>query len=296
MSTINKDAEFKASLNLVFNGKGGVGKTVITSHLHEWLRYQNLDHLLLDADDNKSLTRMCPAAVPHALTGKIEAVEDGIKVSRAAVTKEGVESLLHRVLDADIVLADNPANVTAEFSRFFASIQFTEAFEAVGARLNFLLVITSADTVAADEARRLVAAINVGANYVVILNERLGSNFETYHASATHEVLKSLSAPEIRFPAIPARIQQVLDEKRMTLPAYVGCYWELRKTDPKAWFRATVPAQEATTALKTAFLAFNSIAGALLPTAIAAKIQPVDGEKLKSFCIARWQERQGQKN
>ena len=296
MSPKINDVEFKSILNLVFNGKGGVGKTIVTSHLHEWLRYHGLDHLLLDADDNKSLTRLCPAAVPHTLTGKIEAVEDGIKVNRAAVTKEGVETLLHRVLDADIVLADNPANVTSEFSRFFASIQFAEAFAAVGAKLNFLLVITCGDTVAADEARRLVAAINVGASYVVILNERLGANFETYHASATHEVLKSLSAPEIRFPAIRAQIQQTLDEKRMTLPAYIGAFWELRKTDPKAWFRATAPGQDATTALKAAFNAFNSIAGALLPTAIAAKIQPVDGEKLKNFCIARWHERQAHKN
>lgn len=296
MSTINKTAEFERILNLVYNGKGGVGKTTVAAHIHEWLRYHGLEHLLLDVDDNKSLTRLCSAAVPHALKGKVEVTEDGVKLSKDVVTKEGVESLLHRVLDAEIVLADNPANVTAEFAQLFAAAQFREEFDSIGARLNFLLVLTATDVVAADEARRLVGAIKRDANYIVILNERLGSDFSGYHGSPTHQVLQSLTAPEIRFPAIPARIQQVLDANRMTLPGYIGHYWELRKTDPKAAFKATLPAQEAVTALRTAFQAFNSIAGALLPTAIAAKIQPVDAEKLKNFCITRWQERQGQKN
>jgi MinD-like ATPase involved in chromosome partitioning or flagellar assembly len=282
---------FERILNLVYNGKGGVGKTTVAAHLHEWLRYHGLDHLLLDVDDNKSLSRLCPLAEPHALKGKVEVVEDGVKKVKEVVTKEGVESLLHRVLDAEVVLGDNPANVTAEFAQLFAATQFRDAFNSVGARLTFILVLTSSDTVAVDEARRLVAAIKRDSSYVVVLNERLGADFSAYHGSPTHQVLQSLNAPHILFPAIPARVQQVLDAGRLTLPSYIGRYWELRQKDPKAAFSATVSAQEATTALKNAFTAFNSVADALLPTAIAAKAQLIDGDKLKAYCIQRWAEK-----
>ena len=287
---MSNDKFFELVLDLIFNGKGGVGKTTIAAHLHEWLRYHGLSHLLLDVDDNKSLSRLCAQAQPHALKGKVEITEDGVKVTRDVVTKEGVESLLHRVLDAEIVIGDTPANVTAEFGQLFAAAQFRDSFEALHARLTFILVLTATDAVAAEEARRLVAAVKRDASYIVVLNERLGSDFAGYHASPTYQVLQSLGAPEIRFPAIPARIQRELDANKLTLPQFVGRWWELRQTNPREAFRTTLPAQEATTALKTAFTAFNSIAEALLPTATAAKIQPVDGEKLKGFCLARWLE------
>jgi hypothetical protein len=291
---MNDDKFFELVLDLIFNGKGGVGKTTIAAHLHEWLLFHGLSHLLLDVDDNRSLSRLCAQAQPHALKGKVEVTEDGVKVARDVVTKEGVESLLHRILDAEIVIGDTPANVTAEFAQLFAAAQFRESFDAMKARLTFILVITATDTVAADEARRLVAAVKRDASYIVVLNERLGSDFTAYHASPTHDVLKSLGAPEIRFPAIPARIQRDLDASKLTLPQYVGRWWELRQIDTREAFRATLPAQEATTALKVAFTAFNSVAQALLPTAVAGKIQPIDGEKLKAFCQARWRQKQQQ--
>jgi len=262
---MSNDKFFELVLDLIFNGKGGVGKTTIAAHLHEWLRYHCLSHLLLDVDDNKSLSRLCAQAQPHALKGKVEITEDGVKVAREVVTKEGVESLFNRVLDAEIVVGDTPANVTAEFAQLFAAAQFRESSEAMRARLTFILVITSTDTVAAEEARRLVAAVKRDASYVVILNERLGSDFTGYHNSPTHDVLQSLGAPEIRFPAIPARIQRDLDANKLTLPQYVGRWWELHQTNAREAFRATLSAQEATTALKKAFQSFNDIAEALLP-------------------------------
>jgi len=243
----------------VINGKGGIGKTYVTTLVAQWLAFRSLCYTVLDYDDNQSLCRLLPGTQRHNLK-----------------PADGVESLLSKIIESEVTLADFPANITAEVTNLFATTEFKPSLESINGRLIILLVVVANDAVALDEARRLVAAIKDTATYIVVKNERNGSDFTDFDVSPIAQYLKTIGSETIRIPQLIPKLQAPLDSDRLTLAQFIGRFWELRETDPKAAFRQTVPAQSATTSLRFVFSQLDAIASKILPTALATKITTND--------------------
>ena len=261
-------------LIVTINGKGGVGKTFITTLVAMWLSYHRLLQILLDCDDNQSLSKLMPQAERHNLK-----------------PSDGIEKLIAQILKKEIGVADFPANITAELVDLFASTEFGPSLDSISSRLVILVPIVANDLVALDEVRRMVAAVKSAATYIVVKNERDGVDFTAFDNSPAGQYLKSLGTPEIRIPKLKANLQQLLNTDRLTLTQFVGRYWSMRETDPKAAFPQTIPAQAAISTLRHIFVQLYGISSLFLPTAVAEKIRvETDDEpdELRTFCLNSW--------
>ena len=259
-------------LIVTINGRGGVGKTFATTLVACWLLYHQLLQTLWDCDDNQSLSKLMPEASRHNLK-----------------PADGIETLIGKILDNAIGVADCPANITAELVSLFASTEFGPSLESIHGRLVILVPIVANDAVALDEIRRMVAAVKNVATYVIIKNERDGDDFTAFDASATGLYLKSLGALELHIPKLKANLQQLLNTDRLTLAQFIGRFWELRETDPREAFRQTVAAQAATDTLRNVFAQLDAMATTFLPTALVERIK---GDKavdaIKTFAQTAW--------
>ena len=125
------------TLNVVANGKGGEGKSTVTAATEDWLCYQDINHALLDCDDNRSLTKMHPQAQPH----RIKSTDD-------------IQSLIAKILESNVTVADTPANITSEIMALFSHVQFGTALEAINAKLVILVPVSASDAASFEEVAR----------------------------------------------------------------------------------------------------------------------------------------------
>ncbi len=274
---------------MVMSGKGGVGKTLVCSTLNEWYRFQGLPPLLLDCDDNGSLRRTCPAAQPFVAKGTVEVAADGIVELSNVHAEQTYKELFAKLLDAEVTLADLPANATWELCNIIRSIKLRPAFQSMNGRLLFLLVVQARDSAAVAELLRRIQVVRRDVDWAVVLNERLGKDFSDFHGSPAWAALTTMGCREVRFPQIPPTVQAVLDRDGMTLPVYLGKTVASQPEDRVSLFRKAVVGHDAYAPLKAAFSAFNTLAPLLLPTARPGSIKdPSVG--LREFCAQRWQE------
>lgn len=259
----------------ILNGKGGVGKTLIAAIIAEWLGFQLLLHTLLDCDDNLSLTRLLPDAKRHDLK-----------------PSDGIESLIAKILESEVTLADTPANISTELVSLFSSVDFGPSLEAVNGRLVVVVPVVANDAPCADEVRKMVAAMKQGATYIIARNELQGSDFAPFDITATGQYLQATGAASLTIPRLDPNLQHLLNADRMTMSQFVGRFWALHKTDPRAAFRQVVAAQVATKHIQNIFASLNGMAAALLPTATGPKIQEATPEAVKKFCCEAWAAKQ----
>ncbi len=104
--------------------------------------------------------------------------------------------------------------------------------------------------------------------------------------------LKSLETPELHVRKLRANLQQLLNSERLTLPQFVGRYWDLRETNPKAAFVQTVPAQSALATLRHVFFQLDALAPLFLPTASVGKLAEKEApDALNAFAQSAWKEK-----
>jgi CobQ/CobB/MinD/ParA nucleotide binding domain len=267
------------TLNVVANGKGGEGKSTVTAATEDWLCYQGINHALLDCDDNRSLTKMHPQAQPH----RIKSTDD-------------IQALIAKILESNVTLADTPANITSEITALFSHVQFGTALEVINGKLVILVPVSASDAASFEEVGRLVAAVQKGADYVVVKNEKSGSDFSQFDQSTAGQCLRVLGASEIRFPRFEDKLQSELNARRLSLAQFIGYYWDLQKSDPRGFFNLTFFAQMATKHLQSIFLELNDIAPILLPTASVAKVREITSEGIKTACCQAWGKKQATKS
>ena len=269
--------EIELALWQFINGKGGVGKTLSATFFAEWLNYSGIVFRLLDCDDNSSLSKRLPEAQRHTVKSSSD-----------------IESLVGRIVECPVTLADCPSNITAEVDSLFLNTDFGPALESIHGQLVIILPIVTNDPDCLDEVRRIVKAIKTTAKYLIIRNERNGTHFSAFDASPTAMYLQEKGAKNMILPRLDDHLTHYCNVDRLTVAQFLGQFYSLKESNPMAAFPRAFPAQRAAILLRNVFSQLNDLAPFLLPPALAANIQPISVQAVKAFACRSWATKQTQ--
>ena len=190
-------------LNLILNGKGGVGKSFFAVNLVQALKDRRLPHRAADTDDeNSTLLRF------HA-----DAEFVNIQKPRE------FDRLFALLETTDLLIADCRAASTELFLDYFVVINLREILGTLDARLTFVTPVNhEADSV--EQLRVLSTRLNDDCRYVVVKNQAHSEQFRIYDESKTRaRILGELQGREITMARLNDWLVTALNENNVTASA-----------------------------------------------------------------------------
>ena len=193
----------KKQLNLILNGKGGVGKSFFAINLVQYLKDQAIPFVACDSDnENSTLKRF------HTDAGFINLAQS-----------RSLDDMFRALERADLVIVDCRAASTDVFLRYFVAIDIAAVLRALDARLTLLMPVNhEADSL--DQVQRVVEAMADHARFVIIRNQVHAESFALYDKSAVRvRLLKQLDAKEITMPRMEEWLVESLNRVNLTITA-----------------------------------------------------------------------------
>ena len=193
----------KKQINLILNGKGGVGKSFFAINLVQYLKDKAIPFVACDSDnENSTLKRFHPDA------GFINLAQS-----------RSLDDMFRALERADLVIVDCRAASTDVFLRYFAAIDIATVLRALDARLTLLMPVNhEADSL--DQVQRVVEAMADHARFVIIRNQVHAESFSLYDKSAVRvRLLKQLDAKEITMPRMEEWLVEGLNRVNLTITA-----------------------------------------------------------------------------
>jgi len=190
-------------LNLILNGKGGVGKSFFAVNFVQALKDRQLPHRVADTDDeNSTLLRF------H---GDAEFVN--IQKPRE------IDRLFALMEMTSLLIVDCRAASTDLFLDYFAEINLCEVLSAQDARLTLVTPVNhEADSV--EQLRLLSARLNSECSYVVVKNQAHSEQFRIYEDSKTRSrIVGELQGREITMTRLHDWLVTALNENNVTATA-----------------------------------------------------------------------------
>ncbi len=160
-------------LNLILNGKGGVGKSFFAVNFVQFLKDKDIKHSAIDSDnENSTLKRF------HPETEFLDLAD-----------RRGLDSIFSALEKFNLVTVDCRAASTDLFIDFFNDIDLSAVLSAMNAALTFVMPVNhEADSV--DQVQRLVDEFGKKCNYVVVRNAAHSESFTLFEASEVRTQLK----------------------------------------------------------------------------------------------------------
>ncbi|MGI8966183.1 MAG: hypothetical protein ACR2H1_08880, partial [Limisphaerales bacterium] len=160
-------------LDLILNGKGGVGKSFFAVNFVQFLKDRGIAHAAIDSDnENSTLKRFHPDTRFLDLDNRREL--DGIF---AALEK------------SNLVVMDCRAASTDLFIDYFAEIDLSAVLSELGATLTLVMPVNhESDSV--DQIQRLADQFGKKCNYVVVRNASHSESFALFESSEVRAQLK----------------------------------------------------------------------------------------------------------
>ena len=141
-------------LDLILNGKGGVGKSFFAVNFIQFLKDKGIAHVAIDSDnENSTLKRFHPETRFLDLANRRE-----------------MDAIFTALEKANLVVVDCRAASTDLFLDYFAEVDLTAVLKAFGAALTLVMPVNhELDSV--DQVQRLAEQLGKTAGYVVVRNE-----------------------------------------------------------------------------------------------------------------------------
>jgi hypothetical protein len=148
-------------INLVINGKGGVGKSFFATNFVQYLKDRGIDHRAIDSDhENSTLKRFHPDS-------DFINLEQRREIDRMFIAAETI----------DLLVIDCRAASTDLFIDFFDEVGLAEVLRAIGARLTMVSPVNhEADSV--EQLRILSDALCGLCRWVIVKNEAHSETFK----------------------------------------------------------------------------------------------------------------------
>ncbi len=191
----------KRQLNLILNGKGGVGKSFFAVNFVQFLKDKGVPFIACDSDnENSTLKRF------HADAGFIDLAEP-----------RSLDGMFRVLEKTELVIVDCRAASTDVFLRYFKAIDLHTVLRLLDARLTLLMPVNhEADSL--DQIQRIVDDLGEHARYVVIRNQVHSETFALYDQSAVRvKLLKKLAAKEITMPRLEEWLVEGLNRTNLTV-------------------------------------------------------------------------------
>lgn len=195
----------KRQLNLILNGKGGVGKSFFAVNLVQFLKDNAVSFFACDTDnENSTLKRFHPDA-------------GFLDINQPRLLDEMFRSLER----TDLVVVDCRAASTDVFLKYFKAIDLPSVLRLLESRLTlFMPVNHEADSL--DQIQRVVEELDGKASFVVIRNQVHGELFTLYDRSAVRvRLLKTLGAKEITMTRMEEWLVEGLNRENLTVTAAI---------------------------------------------------------------------------
>jgi hypothetical protein len=190
-------------LDLILNGKGGVGKSFFAVNFVQFLKDKGIAHVAIDSDnENSTLKRYHPDARFLDLDRRREL--------------DGVFTALEK---SSLVVMDCRAASTDLFIEYFAEIDLPDVLTAMGAQLTLIMPVNhEADSI--DQVQRLAEQFGKQAGYVVVRNAAHSDRFTLFEASEVRAQLKDkLGGREIAMGRMQDWLVESLNAENVTINA-----------------------------------------------------------------------------
>jgi len=210
-------------LDLILNGKGGVGKSFFAVNLVQYLKDKKIQFIACDCDnENSTLKRF------H---GEVEFLE--------LAHPRGLDPMIRALEKFDLVVVDCRAASTEVFFNYFDEINLPETLKTLSAALTVVMPVNQeADSI--DQLQRIVGKLKKTCSYVVLRNAVHNNNFVLYDQSVIHDKLqKELGAKEITMAKLQPWLVEELSHKNLTITAALtdGRFYLLDRQRLQTWQR-----------------------------------------------------------
>ena len=210
-------------LDLILNGKGGVGKSFFAVNLVQYLKDKKIQFVACDCDnENSTLKRF------H---GEVEFLE--------LAHPRGLDPMIRALEKFDLVVVDCRAASTEVFFNYFDEINLPETLKTLSAALTVIMPVNQeADSI--DQLQRIVGKLKKTCSYVVLRNAVHNNNFVLYDQSVIHDKLqKELGAKEITMAKLQPWLVEELSHQNLTITAALtdGRFYLLDRQRLQTWQR-----------------------------------------------------------
>ncbi len=188
-------------LDLILNGKGGVGKSFFAVNFVQFLKDKGIAHAAIDSDnENSTLKRFHPDTRFLDLDHRREL--DGFFV---ALEK------------TNLVVVDCRAASTDLFIDYFAEIDLPAVLAALGTALTLVMPVNhESDSV--DQIQRLADQFGKQCSYVVVRNAAHSDSFALFESSEVRTQLKDkLGGREIAMTRLQDWLVEALNGENLTI-------------------------------------------------------------------------------
>jgi cellulose biosynthesis protein BcsQ len=194
-------------LDLIFNGKGGVGKSFFAVNFVQYLKDKNLQFIACDCDnENSTLKRF-----------------HGEDVSFLDLAHpRGLDAMIQALEKTDLVVVDCRAASTEVFFNYFDEIDLQTTLKQLSTALTLITPINQeADSI--DQLQRITDRLKNVCSYVVLRNTVYNDNFPLYDNTVIRKrLLKELGAKEISMTKLQPWLVEELSHKNLTITTAVA--------------------------------------------------------------------------
>jgi cellulose biosynthesis protein BcsQ len=173
-------------IDVIINGKGGVGKSFFAVNLVQYLKDRSIAHTAIDTDnENSTLKRFHPETVFLDINDAKE-----------------IDTILASLEKTDLVVVDCRAASTDIFLDYFDELQIFDLLDDLGASLTVVSPVNH-ETDSLEQIRNLADRLNDNCRYVIVKNQALTDRFNNYDKSKTRtRLIEELGAKEIGMPKL----------------------------------------------------------------------------------------------
>jgi len=190
-------------LDLILNGKGGVGKSFFAVNLVQFLKDRGIPHTAIDSDnENSTLKRFQPDTQFLDLDNRRE-----------------LDGIFGALEQSNLVVMDCRAASTDLFIDYFAEIDLSSVLSTMGSALTLVMPVNhESDSV--DQIQRLADHFGKKCNYVVVRNASHSDSFALFESSEVRAQLKDkLAGREISMTRLQDWLIETLNAENLTITA-----------------------------------------------------------------------------
>lgn len=188
-------------LDLILNGKGGVGKSFFAVNFVQYLKDRGIPHVACDCDNENSTLK------------RFHSEADFLDLANP----RALDAMFRSFVKADLVVVDCRAASSEVFFDYFAEINLRATLDAFSAGVTIIMPVNhELDSV--DQLQRVVTRLEETAGYIVLRNAVHNDNFAIYDQSVVRKRLrKEFGAKEIAVAKLQPWLVEELSLRSLTI-------------------------------------------------------------------------------
>ena len=191
----------KKQLNIILNGKGGVGKSFFATNLVQYLKDRQVEHHAIDTDNENSTLKRFHGDAAFININNVQEID----------------ALFAALEKSSLVVVDCRAASTDIFLDYFAEVQAFEILEMLDAALTIVSPVNhEADSV--EQVKIIAESLQGRCHYLIVKNQAHSEQFKIFERSNTRShVIEELAGREIVMPKLYDWLVTALNEANVSI-------------------------------------------------------------------------------